>query len=75
MERCRNRLEQLRIERGLTIKQLSIKSGVSVSQIKVLQKHQSKMRKSTRALLAGALGVSPEYLTAQETRKEAMKNG
>ena len=56
------RLKETRIEKGLSINELSRKSGVGSSNISRLEKHEGALTVKTASKLAEALGVGTSWL-------------
>ncbi len=60
------KLRQLRQEQGLSFAELAARTGLSVSYLNEIEKGKKYPKEDKIALLAGALGASPEVLTSGE---------
>ncbi|MFL2089723.1 helix-turn-helix domain-containing protein [Leuconostoc mesenteroides] len=57
-----NRLKELRLERGLTLKYMELGTGISFTTLSKYENNIQQPKLATRELLANYFDVDPEYL-------------
>lgn len=65
-----NPLKFHRLEKGLTLIDLGIKSGVSAGRISLLERGKIKVTARTRRKIAGALGLDESVIFPEASRGE-----
>ena len=71
-----NRLKELRLERGLTLKYMELETGIKFTTLNGYENNYRKPKLETWELLANYFNVDPEYLVGwSDIKRKELNSG